>query len=787
MNTSLPLVFLGAALSITLLATETGMGQAAPFSMDPERLNDTERASRQPVAPQLPGSPAALPAASSPRPGGGDGVRRFLIPDSQLQLTGETARRAWSVVLTANQAASPASLNLGYQNSVFVAPEFSRLQVAINGEQVLQTPISSPDTVGRTSISIPPSILRAGRNIFEIRADQRHRTDCSIDSTFELWTEVAPEGTFLSFESETADQFSVVEDLAAIGNDAAGQTRINIVAPQIGEKAYRDLLVELAQNIALITNMPRQSVTVRANPPEESDAILTIYFGQNEQLLPIAGLEPYLGQPGFTGFVDIARAPGRSFLVSGTSLPDIEQSVRAIAAVAEQMRGEIAPDVLDTQNALAPLPPLVGSAGVFEFNDLGLTTREFSGRLFQADLAFALPEDFYATAYGHFEIRLDAAYAPSVLPGSGISIYVNGNIASNIPLNQAGGSIMNKHPVSVPLRNARPGLNTITIEGRFNTAEDEICAPGTTGDTDQRFVLFDTSQIVFPQLARIGRIPDLASFAGFGFPYSSKPATTKIVLADRDEDTLSAATTLASSLAVFAGRALPFETANMVPISSNQSAIFIGNVADFPREVLGYVGLGGLSDTEWADAGDAPLEAANAVRSNEETLQEWRTRLAGEGMRGRIMRFLHNLQTSLNLSDHRLVPQSSVQGDYSPPAGTDLLVAQNATSELPGAWTILTAPNGQNIARSMEAYLRYANRLNGSISAIQSPVGQVSSVQHGHTNFVITEPLSFSNIRLVVTNWLSINALVFCALVLLVVVLFGLSADGMLKVFGRRS
>jgi len=786
-RTGLPVVFLGVVLSATLLASGPGVGEVAPFSMEPERSDGAERASRQPAAPALPLDPAIVPVSSPDAASSGDTARRYLIPDSQLQLTGETARRSWSVVLTANQASSPATLDLSYQNSVFVAPEFSSLQLMINGDQVLQTRISSPDAAGRTSIPVPPGVLKAGVNQFHVVADQRHRTDCSIDSTFELWTEVEPEGTFLSFQNAAAGQFSGVQDLAAIGNDASGQTRIDIIAPQLGEKAYRDLLVNLAQNIALITNMPRQAVTVMASPPEDSEAILTIYFGQNEQLSGIPGLEPFLQEQGFAGFVEGPRASGRSFLVSGNSLQEIEQAVNGVAAVAERLRNEAVQGVLDTQNALAPLPPLVETARSIDFRDLGLTTQEFSGRLFRAELAFALPEDFFATAYGHFQILLDAAYAPSVLPGSGISIYVNGNIASNVPLNQAGGSIMNKHPVSVPLRNARPGLNTITIEGRFNTASDEICAPGATGNTDQRFVLFDTSRVVFPQLARIGRIPDLASFAGSGFPYSSKPGTTKLVLADREEDTLSAATTLASSLAVFAGRALPFETANMVPISSNDSAIFIGNVAGMPREVLGYVGLGGLPDTEWADAGGTALQPANAGRSNEETLQAWRDRLAEEGVRGRVMRFLHSLQTSLNLSEQRLELRPSGQGDYAPPAGTDMLVAQNATSELPGAWTILTAPNGQNIARSMEAYLRYASQLNGSISAIQSPVGQVSSVQYEHTNFVITEPLSFSNFRLVVTNWLSMNALVFCALVLLVVILFGMSAYGMLKVFGRRS
>ena len=44
------------------------------------------------------------------------------------------AERSWAIYLTPEQAASPASLSLGYQSSIFVAPEASRLRVSINGD-----------------------------------------------------------------------------------------------------------------------------------------------------------------------------------------------------------------------------------------------------------------------------------------------------------------------------------------------------------------------------------------------------------------------------------------------------------------------------------------------------------------------------------------------------------------------------------------------------------------------------------------------------------------------------
>ena len=43
---------------------------------------------------------------------------------------------------------------------------------------------------------LPPGVLKAGGNMVRFAANQRHRTDCTVESTFELWTDIDPKRTF---------------------------------------------------------------------------------------------------------------------------------------------------------------------------------------------------------------------------------------------------------------------------------------------------------------------------------------------------------------------------------------------------------------------------------------------------------------------------------------------------------------------------------------------------------------------------------------------------------------
>ena len=196
-------------------------------------------------------------------------------------------------------------------------------------------------------------------------------------------------------------------------------------------------------------------------------------------------------------------------LISGPSWPAISAAIETIVSTVDRPATAIR-DTLVTQRWSAPDAPLVLSATNLTFAQLGVKTTEFSGRRFRTSFNIAVPSDFYANAYGDATVLLDAAFTQNVLPGSHIDIYVNGNIASTVPISSTGGGIFRHLPIRVTMRHFKPGLNTLSLEAILMTKEDDICVPGTTAGTTPRFALFDTSEIHIPDFARIGQRPNLA-------------------------------------------------------------------------------------------------------------------------------------------------------------------------------------------------------------------------------------------------------------------------------------
>jgi hypothetical protein len=125
--------------------------------------------------------------------------RRYVVPFAKLRLEGEADRKSWSIYLTPEQAAAPAKLTFAYQNAVVVAPEASQITVLVNDRAVHQQQIGSSDNESDISFDIPRGLLQPGANLLTFEATQRHRVDCDIASTYELWSDIDPARTYLSF------------------------------------------------------------------------------------------------------------------------------------------------------------------------------------------------------------------------------------------------------------------------------------------------------------------------------------------------------------------------------------------------------------------------------------------------------------------------------------------------------------------------------------------------------------------------------------------------------------
>jgi len=78
------------------------------------------------------------------------------------------------------------------------------------------------------------------------------------------------------------------------------------------------------------------------------------------------------------------------------------------------------------------------------------------------------------------------------------------------------------------------------------------------------------------------------------------------------------------------------------------------------------------------------------------------------------------------------------------------------------------------------------SKLDGHISIYKGGTDEIQEVPVGKFTFVPTQPLSFSNMRLIIANWLSGNILSFSLLLIVLSALLGIATSRLLSNLGRR-
>lgn len=765
------------AALLMLAASSPALSQPAPFDMTPER----------PATPGTPPAPAPAPPANvGTQPATpAEPVRRRLLPAGSLTLAGEVASRSWSVHLTAAQASSPTRLQLGYRNALVVAPESSTLQLYVNQVPVLETRVSSSDAYREIAVDVPGDVLRAGRNEISIRARHRHRTDCTIESTYALWTEIDAARTWLSFADPAASAFGGFSDLRALAPDAQGRARINVVAPAASHGDIGNDLMRLVQAIALHAGLPNLDFSITSAIAGDDGAVLRVLVGATEEL---AGLVPALpvgaSSGSFAAFLPDPRDGVPTLLVSGRSRIEWLAAIDTVLAPVDRPTGGMR-DTLSTQLWRTPDAQMVYGERELSFADLGIRSEQFSGRRYSTGFQFAVPADFFANAYGHARLLVDAAYSDAVLPGSLLNIYVNGNIAASVPLNAVGGAILNRLPISFTMRHFRAGLNDVVIEANLLTERDEACLPGATADDTPRFALFDTSRFEMPQFARIGQRPNLEAVVGTGYPYGLAREPVAIVI-ERDElANLSATANILARMALSAGRAIPVSFLNSADAARGRDALFIGPVNGIASGVLSQVGIDEASRTAWSAMPDRP---ARQEDSGGVDVDAWRRQLDDRGLSGWFRGIEAWFSQTFGITTEMLRFRPSDDAGFVPPQSAVLLLAQGENPAGNGVWTVLSAPDAARLEQGARALSRQALwRLpSGHIATLSNDYETVVSEPAASFSFVETVPASFANYRLIAANWLSTNILSYSLLFVVACVAFGVTASALLTRLGRR-
>jgi hypothetical protein len=770
-----------------------------PFDMTPEGATPlplgppSTLPTAAPEAGEAPTAPAEAEAAGSK-------IDRYLISSSGLRFDGEMGRRSWGFVLTAEQASRPATLVVAHNSAIHVAPEYSRLKVAINERPVIDTELGASGEAAVIEAPIPAGVLRSGANAVTFEVTQRHRTDCTVASTYDLWTTIEGEGTGLVFEGPDPTQLDGLRDLPAVGFDGGGTTRLRLIAPGAQQGPAASSLARLVQAVVLRGNFRHAVTTLEAGAGGFAAAgNLRLAVGPARDLaVVVADLPP---EASSAPTVAIAGRPGEAplLIVSGPGWREVEV---AIDHVAEPVA--VAPGLtraIDTTPWLLPEVPLLRGAQSFRLGDLGVPTTEFSGRRFHAEFFIGLPGDFYSGAYGEATLYLDAAYTGEVLPGSHIDVYVNGYIAANTPLTSATGDIVQHLPIKVAMTHFRPGVNQIAIEAVLETEADLACAPGAPGSGPERFALFDTSVFEMPAFGRIQRWPDLSALVGDGSPYAASRTPIAVVLSASDRATFAAALDLLARIAISAGRVIPVDL-DTADVTADRPAIFVGPLAGFNAQTVAELGIDGAARTAWPEPVSVPgaliaadidpgLIVPNSFGSPPTTSgvrERWQNELVSpSGIRGRWQDFERWLERTFDLSLSALSFGPGSDPSFSPPDRATLMIAQ-APGSAARNWTMLTAPGAATLARGVAEITerRYWAGLNGRIATFDPATG-VETVPARFERLIYGGGFSLNNVRLVAANWLSGNILVYAVALVILCVILGVCTSALLSRLGRQS
>ncbi len=206
------------------------------------------------------------------------------------------------------------------------------------------------------------------------------------------------------------------------------------------------------------------------------------------------------------------------------------------------------------------------------FSDLGLEKQELMGHTLRIGFSAALPRDFLAADYGRVAIDLAGGYAAGLGADAQIIVEVNGRSAGSVRLSSANGENFLHKRHFLPLSAFRPGQNRIELRVNAPDGTAVGCDTSANAAPHARVWLNATSRIVFPSLARVGRVPDLAMTSSGAFPFAGTGGNMTLVVPTPDRATLGAALTVVARLGVAAGRQIPFSFA------TNQAVEKPGNV-----------------------------------------------------------------------------------------------------------------------------------------------------------------------------------------------------------------
>lgn len=713
------------------------------------------------------GLPAPLLVGAVSKPD--ESIQPLPAGAADLFLQGEFDTREWPVFVPAVQVARPATLQLALSSAISVLPERSRIEVSVNGESLIEGPLGMASKDQVLSAPVPPGLLQAGFNAVRITVHQQHRVDCTLAGSYELWTRLDPARTGLvrpAGGSPTAG--TRTDDLAQIGAveaDMQGVTRIRIRQADPADAIGLSRAMQAVQALVLAGHLPRPVVEVAEAP------------GTGPGLDVAVGLPGELGELGLADPASsgLQTRPGARpiFVVSAQSAPALRLALQELGTRAQKLVPPGSPEGL---NALVNRAGRqAGSDSRFSFAELGLGTQEFGGRFLQTGFRLRLPADFLSAGYGHASLVLNGKAGRDLAAADRINVWVNGSNVAGVDLPRDGSQggdgsrLIRRQAIGLPLGVFRPGLNDVRLEATTLTEADRTCEQAATGDT--RLMLDGSSEIVFPTLARVARLPDLSTALAGGLIDPERGAA--IFVPGADPKAVGTAATLVANMAALHGAAVPAEFRFERP-PVNGRGLVVGALGQLSGQALARVHA------------LLPAQSKAATARTTDPIDSW-----ADWATETVLRPLQDRGLVYGW-DRRGVPPAMPADGVAAVQSVELSGQPWARfagyGTLDAAWSVFTATTADSLSRGVEALVAgdHLGQLAGEVATFDRASGAVQARYADTALYLQTQPASLGNLHLFAAGFVSNDVPTYVGLLVLLCILLGVTTRLLLNRVGER-
>lgn len=320
-------------------------------------------------------------------------------------------------------------------------PERSRMRVTVNGQEVGTRNLNHIETVGIDEFTIPPGILRAGRNRVQIEFRQQHRIFCGPQASYDLWTDIdlSRSGLVVAHDPQTGQAHArgIEGFMMALAAQSSGARAVEIRGiAALGAEAeiWRSFLVsrfnQALAGTPLLFNFTDYWTTQSGT---RDQARITI--------LPATESQIRFVQAGDGAIVMVLE------VAPGTKPEELLSGIYAVEAQNQDMR-----------------PTLIWPEINVPFSEFGVQSESFSQRYAVRNHAFRLPDDWLVLTAAKARIYLDYAYAANLPAESMLLLKINGTSIRLLPLRGEGGTLISQFPIDFEARLLHPGTNVLSFE-----------------------------------------------------------------------------------------------------------------------------------------------------------------------------------------------------------------------------------------------------------------------------------------------------------------------------------